>query len=80
MLHLVLPVQAFLVTSLAYFSVFSLKYLLHQYMHCLIVNHFNQKAPEKTVNRICLVVLDIEFIENNIDKELGVYKDGHTVG
>ena len=27
-----------------------------------------------------LVVLDIECIENNIVKELGVYKDGQTVG
>ena len=45
-----------------------LKYLLNQYMHCLIVNHFNQKTPEKTVNRISLVVLDIECIENNIVK------------
>ena len=49
-------------------------------MHCLIVNHFNQKTPEKTVNRMSLVVLDIECIENNIVKELGVYKDGQTVG
>ena len=49
-------------------------------MHCLIVNHFNQKTPEKTVNRMSLVVLDIECIENNIVKELGVYKDGHTEG
>ena len=48
-------------------------------MHCLIVNHFNQKTPEKTVNRMNLVVLDIECIENNIVKEL-VYKDGQTVG
>ena len=49
-------------------------------MHCLIVNHFNQKTPEKTVNRMSLVVWDIECIENNIVKELGVYKDGQTVG
>ena len=48
-----------------------LKYLLHQ---------FNQKTPEKTVNRMSLVVLDIECIENNTVKELGVYKIGHTVG
>ena len=47
-------------------------------MHCLIVNHFNQKTPEKTVNRMSLVVLDIECIENNI--ELGVNKNGQTVG
>ena len=50
-------------------------------MHCLIVNHFNQKkTPEKTVNRMCLIVLDIECIENNVVKDLGVYKDGQTVG
>ena len=40
MLHLVSPVHAFLVTCLDYFSVYMLKYLLHQYMHCLIVNRF----------------------------------------
>ena len=49
-------------------------------MHCLIVNHFKQKTPEKTVNRMNLVVFDIECIENNIVKELGVYKDGQTEG
>ena len=49
-------------------------------MHCLIVNHFKQKTPEKTVNRMSLVVLDIECIESNIVKELGVYKDGQTEG
>ena len=49
-------------------------------MHCLIVNHFNQKTPDKTVDRMSLVVLDIECIENNVVKELGVYKDGQTVG
>ena len=49
-------------------------------MHCLIVNHFNQKTSEKTVNRMSLAVLDIECTENNIVKELGVYKDGETVG
>ena len=49
-------------------------------MHCLIVNHFEQKIPEKSVNRMSLVVLDIECIESNIAKELGVYKDGQTEG
>ena len=49
-------------------------------MHCLIVNHFNQKTPEKTDNRMSLVVLDIEYIESNMVKNLGVYKDGQTVG
>ena len=49
-------------------------------MHCLIVNHFKQKIPEKSVNRMSLVVLDIECIESNIAKELGVYKDGQTEG
>ena len=49
-------------------------------MHCLIFNSFNQKTPEKLVNRMSLVVLDIECIENNIVKELGVYKDGQTGG
>ena len=63
-----------------FFSVFMLKYLLHQYLHCLIVNRFNQKTPEKTVNRKNLVVLDIECIENNIVKELGFYRDEQTVG
>ena len=53
-----------------------LKYLLNQYMHCLIVNHFSQKTPEKTVNRMSLVDFDIECIENNIVKDLGFYKDG----
>ena len=46
-----------------------LKYLLHQYLHFFIVNFFNQKTPEKTVNRMSLVVLDIECIENNVVKE-----------
>ena len=49
-------------------------------MHCLIVNHFKQKTPGKSVNRMSLVVLDIECIEINIVKELGVYKDGQTEG
>ena len=49
-------------------------------MHCSIVNNFNQKTTEKPINRMSLVVLDIECIENNIMKELGVYKDGQTVG
>ena len=29
-------------------------------MHCSIVNHSNKKTPEKTVNRMCLVVLDFD--------------------
>ena len=29
---------------------------------------------------MCLVVLDIECIEDKIVKELGVYKNGQTVG
>ena len=49
------------------------------YMHCLVVNHFNQKAPEKTVKRMSLVVLDFECIENNIVKEMRVYTDGQTI-
>ena len=49
-------------------------------MHCLIVNHFRQKTPEKTVNRMSSLVLDIESIESNIVKKLGVYKDGQTEG
>ena len=49
-------------------------------MHCLIVNHFKQKTPEKAINRMSLVVLDFECIESNIVKELGVYKDGQTEG
>ena len=65
MLHLVSPVHAFLVT---YFSVYILKYLLHQYMHCLNVNHFKQKTSEKSANRMSLVVLDIECMESNIVK------------
>ena len=48
-------------------------------MHRLIVNHFNQNTPEKTINRMSLVVWDIKCIENNTVKEVGVYKDGHTV-
>ena len=38
-----------------------------------------KKTPEKTVNRMSLVFLDIQCIENNIVKELGVNKDGQTV-
>ena len=49
-------------------------------MPCLIVNHFNQNFPDKTFNRMSLIVLDIECIESNIVKELRVYKDGQTVG
>ena len=56
-----------------------LKYLLHQYMHCSIIDHFNQIDSEKTVYRNSLVVLDIECFESSIVKELGVYKDGQTV-
>ena len=63
-----------------YFSVYMLKNLLHQYMHCLIVHQLNQKTPEKTVNRMSLVVLVIECIKNIIVKKLGAYKDGQTVG
>ena len=57
-----------------------LKFLLHRYIHSLIVNHFNQKTPEKTFNSMSLVVLDFECIENKIVQELEVYKDGQTVG
>ena len=49
-------------------------------MHCSIVNHFNQKTTEKPVYRRSLVVLDIDCTKNNIMKELGVSKDGQTVG
>ena len=35
-----LPGSCFLGHVMDYFSVYMLKYLLHQYMHCLIVNHF----------------------------------------
>ena len=80
MLHLVFPVHAFLVTWLELFSVYILKYLLHQYMLCLIINLFNKKTPEKTVNKMSLVVLDIECVENKIVKMWGVYKDVQTVG
>ena len=31
------------------------KILLHQYMRCSILNHFNQKSPEKPVSRMSLV-------------------------
>ena len=79
MLHLVSPAHAFLVTWLDYFSVFMLKYLLYQFMHSSIVIHFNQKTPERPVNRMSLVVLDFECFENIIVKELGVYKDGQTI-
>ena len=57
-----------------------LKSLLQQYMPRSIVFHFNQQTPEKTVNIICLVILDIECIENKIVKELEVYMDGKTEG
>ena len=49
-------------------------------MHRLIVSHFNQKTPEKTLIRMSLVILDIECYENNTVKELGIYKDRQTVG
>ena len=39
-----------------------------------------KKTSEKTVSGNSLVVLDNECIENNIVKELRVYKDGKTVG
>ena len=57
-----------------------LKFLLYQYLHCSINKHFKPKTPEKPVNRMRFVVLDFECIENNIIKELRVYKDGKTVG
>ena len=56
------------------------KSLLHQYMPCSIVTHFKQQTPKKTVNIICLVVLDFECFENKIVKELAVYMDGKTEG
>ena len=49
-------------------------------MHCSNVNHFKQIAPEKTINTMSLVVLDIECFENKIVKELGVFKDRQIVG
>ena len=57
-----------------------LKSLLPRYLHCSIFNQFNQNTPEKTVNRMRLVVLDSECIEKKIVKELGVYKEEQTVG
>ena len=57
-----------------------LKHWLHQCMHFWFVIPFKQKTPEKSVNREGLVVLDIACFENNIVKELGVFKDGQTVG
>ena len=57
-----------------------LKYLLHRSMHCSVISRFDQKNPEKTVNILSLVVLGIECIENILVKELGVYKDGQTLG
>ena len=45
-----------------------------------IVFHFNQQTPEKTVNIICLVILDIECFENKIVKELAVCMDEKTEG
>ena len=49
-------------------------------MPCSIVTHFNQKTPDKTVNTICLIVLDIECNENKKVKELAAYMDGKTEG
>ena len=57
-----------------------LKYLLHQHLQGSLVNHFSKKNSEKTVNRMSLVVLDIECIKNNVVKELGVFKAARTVG
>ena len=34
----------------------------------------------KTINVMILVVLDIEFNENKIVEDLGVYKNGQNVG
>ena len=49
-------------------------------MHCLIFNSFNQKTPEKLVNRMSLVVLDFECIENNIVNENhGIDLDIHVI-
>ena len=72
-LHLVSPVHAFLVTRLGYFSVFMLNFLLNQYEPCSIENHFNQKNPQKTDNRMSLVVLDVECIEIKTVKKLVVH-------
>ena len=45
----------------------------------MLIN-LTKKTPEKTFNRMSLVVLDIESIENKIVKEFRIYKDGQTVG
>ena len=57
-----------------------LKSLLHRSKHCSINSRFDQKNPEKTVNILSLVVLDVECIENILVKEFGVFKDGETLG
>ena len=49
-------------------------------MHCSIVNYFNQKTTEEPVYRRSPVFLDIDCTKNIIMKELGVSKDGQTVG
>ena len=45
-----------------------------------IVCHFNQTISDNTVSIKSLVVSDIKRIENNIVHNLGVFKDGQTVG
>ena len=50
-----------------------LNFLLNQYESCSIENHFNQKNPQKTDNRMSLVVLDVECIEIKTVKKLVVH-------
>ena len=42
----------------------------------LLVIFTKKKSPQKTVNIMSLVILDIEYFENNIVKEVQVYKNG----
>ena len=41
---------------------------------------FQPKTSAKTFNIMSPVVLDFECVENKIVKELGIYKNGKTVG
>ena len=75
-----LPSSSFLghVTGLLFcLNVKTLASSVYAFLVCYV---FDQKTPEKSVNRKGLVVLDIECFENNIVKKLGNFKDGQTVG
>ena len=55
------------------------KFMLYQYKHCTVASHFNQKTPDKTVNKNIWLFWILKVFKNNVVKKLGIYKDAQTV-